>query len=62
MKRMQIEKDIFKIVNELQHAYEKSKEIFEVVLDGRIEDCENNLDQLKVITEDEWKHVAQDHL
>ncbi|KAK5943724.1 hypothetical protein PMZ80_004732 [Knufia obscura] len=58
-KKMQIEKDIVKTTNELREAYDRSREIFEVVLDGRIEDCEKNLKQLKDITEETWDHVEE---
>lgn len=58
-KKMQIEKDIVKTTSELQEAYDRSKEIFGVVLDGRIEDCEKNLKQLRDITENGWEHVEE---
>jgi len=59
-RRMQIEKDILKDTAELQEAYDRSREIFEVVLNGRIEDCEKNLTQLKRITEENCEHTAEE--
>ncbi|KAK5077750.1 hypothetical protein LTR70_006251 [Exophiala xenobiotica] len=59
MKKMQIEKDIVKTTSELQEAYGRSREIFSVVLDGRIEDCEKNLKQLQDITDNDWEHVEE---
>jgi len=59
MKKMQIEKDIVKTTSELQEAYDRSREIFSVVLDGRTEDCEKNLKQLQDITDNDWEHVEE---
>jgi len=59
MKKMQIEKDMVKTTNELQEAYERSREIFAAVLDGRVEDCEMSLQQLSDITENGWEHVEK---
>ena len=59
-RRMQIEKDILKDTTELQEAYDRSREIFEVVLNGRMEDCEKNLTQLKTITEENCEYTAEE--
>ena len=59
MKRMQIEKDIVKTTTELQEAYDRSKEIFEVVLEGRTEDCDKNLKHLRGITDGSWEHIEE---
>ena len=59
LKKMQVEKDIIQATLELQEAYQTSKDIFGVVLSGRIEDCEENLKQLCAVTDKDWEQVEE---
>ena len=59
-KRTQIEQDIVTATNELQDSYNQTKEVLEVVLEGRINDCEQSLKQLQGIANEEgWDDVEE---
>ena len=59
-KRTQIEQEIVTATNELQDSYNQTKEVLEVVLEGRIGDCEQSLKQLQGIANEEgWEDVEE---
>lgn len=59
-KRTQIEQEIVTATNELQDSYNQTKEVLEVVLEGRIGDCEQSLKQLQAIADEEgWEDVEE---
>ena len=59
-KRTQIEQEIVTATNELQDSYNQTKEVLEVVLEGRIGDCEQSLKQLQGIANEEgWDDVEE---
>ena len=59
-KRTQIEQEIVTATNELQDSYNQTKDILEVVLEGRIDDCEQSLKQRQRIANEEgWEDVEE---
>lgn len=50
-KKLQIESNIVATTAKLQEVYAQTKQVLEVVLDGRIGDCESGLTQLGSLKE-----------